>query len=189
MQVTQVQSLGQEDPLEEEIATHSSILPWKIPWTEELGRLQSMGSQSRTRLGNWAWAHKVILLIGGSQRHYGSVYLFIYLNLISLMSSLPILPTAHETFHLKSLNHKLWIQEVFFGQYPPVPMRWTNWIGRQAGQLLPAQPWPNWAADLESFLPSPQRCPSKKPKRDFLVIQWLRICAGTVYHSQDMEAT
>ena len=42
---THVQSLGQEDPLEEEMATHSSILAWKIPWTEEPGRLQSMGSQ------------------------------------------------------------------------------------------------------------------------------------------------
>ena len=42
---TQVQSLGQEDLLEKEMATHSSILAWKIPWTEEPGRLQSMGSQ------------------------------------------------------------------------------------------------------------------------------------------------
>ena len=40
-----VQSLGQEDSLEKEIATHSSILAWKSPWTEELGGLQSMGSQ------------------------------------------------------------------------------------------------------------------------------------------------
>ena len=40
-----VQSLGQEDSLEREIATHSSILAWKIPWTEELGGPQSMGSQ------------------------------------------------------------------------------------------------------------------------------------------------
>ena len=47
---TQVQSLGQEDPLEKCMATHSSILAWRIPWTEEPGRLQSMGSQSRTRL-------------------------------------------------------------------------------------------------------------------------------------------
>ena len=39
MQDTQVQSLGQEDPLEEEMATHSSILAWKIPWTEEPGGL------------------------------------------------------------------------------------------------------------------------------------------------------
>ena len=40
-----VQSLGQENPLEKEMATHSSILAWKIPWMEELGGLQSMGSQ------------------------------------------------------------------------------------------------------------------------------------------------
>ena len=46
MQETQVQSLGQEDPLEKGMATHSSILVWRIPWTEEPGRLQSMGSQS-----------------------------------------------------------------------------------------------------------------------------------------------
>ena len=45
MQETQVRSLGQEDPLEKEMATHSSILAWRIPWMEELGRLQSMGSQ------------------------------------------------------------------------------------------------------------------------------------------------
>ena len=45
MQETQVQSLGQEDPLEEEMATHSSNLAWRIPRTEEPGGLQSMGSQ------------------------------------------------------------------------------------------------------------------------------------------------
>ena len=42
---TQVQSLGREDPLEEEMATHSSVFSWEIPWTEEPGRLQSLGSQ------------------------------------------------------------------------------------------------------------------------------------------------
>ena len=42
---TQVQSLSWEDPLEKEMATHSSTLAWKSPWTEEPGRLQSMGSQ------------------------------------------------------------------------------------------------------------------------------------------------
>ena len=52
MQETQVRSLGQEDPLEKEMATHSSTLAWKIPQTEERGRLQSLGSQ---RVGhNWA---------------------------------------------------------------------------------------------------------------------------------------
>ena len=52
MQETQVQSLGQEDPMENEMATHSSVLAWRIPWTEEPGGLQSMGSQ---RVG-YAWA-------------------------------------------------------------------------------------------------------------------------------------
>ena len=48
---TQVQSLGREDLLEKEMAVHSSILAWKIPWTKEPGRLQSMGSQ-RVTLGH-----------------------------------------------------------------------------------------------------------------------------------------
>ena len=48
MQETQVQSLGQDDPLEKEMATDSSILAGRIPWTEESGGLQFMGSQSRT---------------------------------------------------------------------------------------------------------------------------------------------
>ena len=52
MQETQVQSLGWEDPLEKEMATCFSILAWKIPWTEELGGLQSMGLQNnQTHLG------------------------------------------------------------------------------------------------------------------------------------------
>ena len=46
MQETQVQSLGREDPLEEDMATHSSILAWRIPWTEEPGGLQSMELQT-----------------------------------------------------------------------------------------------------------------------------------------------
>ena len=45
MQETQVQSLGQEDPLEKEMATHFIILAWRIPWTEEPGGLQAMGSK------------------------------------------------------------------------------------------------------------------------------------------------
>ena len=45
MQEMWIQSLGQEDPLEKEMATHSTIPVWEIPWTEDSGRLQSMGSQ------------------------------------------------------------------------------------------------------------------------------------------------
>ena len=55
MPETWVQTLGWEDLLEKEMATHSSILAWKIPWTEEPGQLQSMGSQSRTRLSDFTF--------------------------------------------------------------------------------------------------------------------------------------
>ena len=55
MQETRVWSLGREDLLEEEVATHSRILTRKIPQTKEPGGLQSMGLQSQTRLGDWAW--------------------------------------------------------------------------------------------------------------------------------------
>ena len=53
MQETLIRSLGWEDPLEKEMATHSSLLAWRFPWTEEPGGLPSMGvSKSRTRLSN-----------------------------------------------------------------------------------------------------------------------------------------
>ena len=53
MQETWVQSLGHEDPLEKGMATHSSILAWEIPWTEESGGLRSIGSQSWTHLSDY----------------------------------------------------------------------------------------------------------------------------------------
>ena len=52
MQEMQVQSLGGKDPLEKEMATHSSVLAWEIPWTEEPGGLQSMGLQSQMQLSD-----------------------------------------------------------------------------------------------------------------------------------------
>ena len=61
MQETQVWSLGQEDPLKKEMATHSSIPSWRILWTEELGGLQSMGSQ-KVGLSDWAHMQKMLRL-------------------------------------------------------------------------------------------------------------------------------
>ena len=58
MQEAEVWSLGQEDPLEKEMATHSSIPAWEVPWTEEHGGLQSMGSQ-RVR-HDWVCIYKVL---------------------------------------------------------------------------------------------------------------------------------
>ena len=59
MQETQVQSLGQEDPLHEAVPTHSSVLAWRISWTEEPGGLQSKGLQ---RVGHdWVWAQTILI--------------------------------------------------------------------------------------------------------------------------------
>ena len=59
MQETWVRSLGWEDPLEKEMTTHSSTLAWKIPWTEEPCRLQSMGSQRVRHDGVTSLTHRV----------------------------------------------------------------------------------------------------------------------------------
>ena len=59
MQEMLVQSLGHEDPLEKEMATHSSILAWRIPWTEEPGKLQSTGSQ---RVGT-QWSFSLFIVV------------------------------------------------------------------------------------------------------------------------------
>ena len=55
--------LGQEDPLEEEMATHFSIFAWRIPWTEESGRLQSMGSQSQTQMSTHTHKGSIVLAV------------------------------------------------------------------------------------------------------------------------------
>ena len=69
MQETRVRSLGWEDALEKEMATHSSTLAWKIPWMEEPGRLQSMGLQSRTRLSDFAFSRFSLLWLKYGQRN------------------------------------------------------------------------------------------------------------------------
>ena len=58
IQETQVQSLGWEDAPKKEMATHSNILAWEIPWTEKPGKLQSMGSQSEMTESTWMLAMK-----------------------------------------------------------------------------------------------------------------------------------
>ena len=63
MQEMRVQSSGQEDPVEKEMATHSSVLAWVIPWTEESGGLQSMGSQSQAQLSDFTFTFMLLLLL------------------------------------------------------------------------------------------------------------------------------
>ena len=86
MQETWVQPLGWEDPLENRMAAHSSILAWRIPWTGESGGLQSMGSQTAGH--DWATKHPLTLVITThsqlwstyfhQQYRYGAVFLFVY---------------------------------------------------------------------------------------------------------------
>ena len=71
MRETRVRSLGWEDPLEKEMATHSSTLAWRIPRTEKPGRLQSMGSQkSQTRLSNFTFTFKLFDLAQHDQKDF-----------------------------------------------------------------------------------------------------------------------
>ena len=62
---TQVRSLGQEDPLEKEMATHSSTLAWRNPWREEPGGLQSMGSQEADRTEATSQTHRTLEAYNG----------------------------------------------------------------------------------------------------------------------------
>ena len=59
MQETPVRSLGQGDPLEKGVANYSRILAWRIPWTEEPGRLQSMGLQSQPQLSDFHYHYRL----------------------------------------------------------------------------------------------------------------------------------
>ena len=78
MQETQVRSLDREDPLEESLATHLSILAWRIPWTEEPGGLQSMGSQrvgQTERLSMHAYPSSLRNEIFRMKNHSGRIHL------------------------------------------------------------------------------------------------------------------
>ena len=83
MQETWVQSLGQEDPLEKEMATHSSILPWRIPWTEEPGGLQSVVA----RVGHDCVTNTTTMRLG-------------------ILVHQPKMEAAHPAVKLQSPNHR-----------------------------------------------------------------------------------
>ena len=113
MRETQVRSLGWEDPLEMEMAIHSRTIAWKIPWTEELGRLQPMGSQ---RVGhNWATS------LTAQKKHlkFFNVTLFTFYNTYTHIHP----PTLHFPYleNWCSSSH-LGISSMYLGQ--PFSMIW-----------------------------------------------------------------
>ena len=97
LQEIQVQSLGWEDPLEEEMATHYSILAWRIPWTEEPGELQSMGfAKSQTQLSTHTYKKLVFHSLAYETQNkpyrnlsnyfiYSTLYVHCYLQLWDLL--------------------------------------------------------------------------------------------------------
>ena len=94
---TWVQSLGWEDPLEKGMATHSSTLAWKIPWVEEPGRLQSMGSQ-RVR-HDWATSLDLLFIT-----HRSACYIVLYLWMCSFVG----IQVYELIFKLHLINHCGW---------------------------------------------------------------------------------
>ena len=83
----QVQSLGQEDPLEKEMATHSSTLAWKIPWTEESGRPQSMGSQRVGHDGDFTQSINNVVRVSGEHRRDLAVHTHAFILSQTLLPS------------------------------------------------------------------------------------------------------
>ena len=100
MRETWARSLGGEDPLEKEMATHSSILAWRIPWTEEPGGLQSTGSQSQKRLSDFTFTFLVNRVTKKCRPNLSTSQ-----------------PSGEVTFSSKQWNH--WFQHrLGFGQLP-----------------------------------------------------------------------
>ena len=130
IQETQVQSVGWEDTMEEGMATHSSTLAWKIPWTKEPGRLQSLGSQRVWH--DWVnehthpptqWKYKVPL----TSQHNTAVLLLQTVKLLSVLnySSITIIPRKCLCiwvwiYHYRHLNNLLIIWSASSGSLPSI---------------------------------------------------------------------
>ena len=129
---TRLQSLGREDPLEKEMAAHSSTLAWKIPWTEEPGRLQSMGSQ-RVR-HDWATTCLMVVTVvfiapdpaaGTVNPHLCQRFLYthrqVWLSLLWGHCSFLLGPGVHKVLLVpsKSLFPQTWGNSVIKSHWPP----------------------------------------------------------------------
>ena len=132
MQETWVRSLGREDPLEKEMATRSSILAWRIPWTEEPGGLQSTGSQS---VGH-DWATLLLL-------YYGLIYWHIWGAIILFTSS-----TIDKIFGLVKNLHAMRETQVWsLGQEDPL----EKGMATRSSILAWRIPWPEEPGRLQSM--------------------------------------
>ena len=133
MRETWVRSLNREDPLEKEMATHSSMLAERIPWTEEPGWLQCMGSQSRTRLSNFTHSferRKILIYWTDAPNNYiySSLLLFFTPNLCySPPFSIP-----------DWVGSETEIEDLLWG---PFVGKELYWVGESPGPLLSLTFW------------------------------------------------
>ena len=133
MQKTRVWSLGWENPLEEEMATHSSILAWKILWTEEPGRLQSMGSQRVEH--SWVTKHIAHILL--LRRLYWGIQNFLNTS-ISLLCVLYLSwAVCPNTFTKYSPKHTLTLQITIDPQVFSCVTKYSLTVWEDTNDLLP----------------------------------------------------
>ena len=139
MQRAQVWSLGWEDPPKEEMATHSSILAWEIPWTEETGKLQPMGRKSQKWLSNWAWSRVQDLI---RTKHEGKVECKITLIILGgeawddslKMSSVPLSGNTQQK--VGNVGENLWEYKMGSYQYKVKKLSCENeWFLWETNQI------------------------------------------------------
>ena len=142
MQETWVQSLGQEDPLEKEMATHSSILAWKIPWIEDPGRIQSMGSQ---RVGHdWATS----LHFTKVPRVSGEAYEFVSVILPRWLSGKE---SAYQCRRHRRLGFSPWVGKIpWRRKLQPITVLPGKCLGQ--GSLIGHCPWICKESDMTEWL-------------------------------------
>ena len=136
MRETQVRSLGQKDPLEKEMATHSSILAWRIPWTEKPSRLQSTGSQSQTWLSDFTSPHLMNLKLVFLFTCFIVVHLSILYIQVSPGSSIGLLFCKNTT-----MMQSEWVLWLFCR---PSPLEITSSPKTGNGVLLMWSKIPSW---------------------------------------------
>ena len=142
MRETRVQSLSWEDPLEKEMATHSSTLAWRIPWREEPGRLQSMESQ-RVRHD---WATSLSLSFQNSK---------------TMLIQFSILNVFYPAVYVVSIHHQVWLSKGFPSTLPPSALTVSTFllnflsvrfsIAQQSHKTIPAR-WKNLTTSLSAFI-------------------------------------